>query len=350
VELRISVGDLLAAADDRDLADELAAQLGRQLAEGLREASRAHTPLQTGHALCLRCRTAECGHGRPPARSAVFTGYAPNGTPRWEEFTSRCLSLDPERAARLYGPGPRIVALVHPGGELCRDLLPEFGGASPSFKLLAQLDFGLLPLADERVAASVQVLRLHPPRARPRTQLHLVGLHPHELEVAPAELGGLQPGTLLDLLRSARNRAPGLQFKAAGVARDGAAPPPEELATGLLNRLRSGLERMARQHTRRTQHAGQHREAADRPLEVALDDARYVADPNLLWDLHRKTCIVLGPRGRVHVFTATARLVTSLKLDRDAVRRRRSRGRWVETTTEQRAEFRASLARRLPDA
>lgn len=347
--LRLSLADLQASAGDPAVSAALAEGILAQIVEALRDASRAHTPLQVGRALCLRCREGGCDHARPTSRSAVFIGYAPNGTPRWDEFTSRCLALDPGRAARLYGPSPQISALVHPGAELCRDLLPEFGGSSPSFRLLAQLDFGLLTLREERVAASVQILRLHPPGAQARTQLHIVGLDPRELEVDPAQLGGRDPGRLLDLLRSVRQRAPGLAHRAAGVARNGAAPPLDELAQGLLNRLRSGLERTSRQRSRRTLHAGHHSEAADRPLEMALRDARYAGDDALLVEPRRATCIVLGPRGRVHVFSESARLVTSLKLDGDAVRRRRSRGRWQEATPEQRDAFRQALRQRLVD-
>ncbi|MDY0058178.1 MAG: hypothetical protein RBU45_00065 [Myxococcota bacterium] len=329
--------------------EPLAAQVLAQVETALRRASRHLPSLQAGEAWCFLCRRPGCPHAQPPDRQTVFAGYNPTGTPRWEPFAGRCLSLVPERADRLFGPHAETLALVHRGDRLCRELLPEFGRASLGLVLLAQLDLGFFDLGRERICASFQALRVHPQGGRPRLLLHPVGLRPRELEVEPEELGGLDPLPLRDLLRASHERLQGLLLKeAGGPPRDEPSAALADLAEGVLNKLKGGLERMFRQRERRTRHAGERSQEPGRPVEQALRDATAVAAGDLLCDAHRRTLIVLGPRGRAHVFSATAQLVTSLKLDRDAVRRRMDRERWRTADASELAAFRQALAARLP--
>jgi len=347
VELRLPL-ELLLRPEDPAAQELLAQTLQQQAQEQIRSASRSAPSVALGEAWCLRCRRQGCDHAAPPERGQVFAGYAPNGTPRWESFAALCLRDVPERAGLLYGPGASLVGIVRSGEALCRDLLPDFGSQSEGFQLLAQLDFGLLPLQGERIAASVQVLRLHPAGGRPRLSLHPVGFHPRELELDPADLEGLDPAPLLALLRSTRQRLEGLILRARGSGAE-QGRSLAELAEGSLSRLKGGLERMARQRSRRTLHAAARSEQAERPLEGALGDAEAARDGDLYWDERRSTVVVLGPRSRVHVFSPRAQLVTSLKLDRDAVRRRVSRERWRLASAAEVEAFRAALRERIAD-
>lgn len=345
VSLRLAL--LHCRAEEEEQREDLARELLQQLEAALRQASRSAIPLVPGEAWCLLCRRPGCPHSRPPDRQHVCVGYAPTGMPRWETFANRCLAARAERVDRLFGPRPEVLALVQRGDELCRDLLPEFGRASGGFRLLAQLDLGYFELGGERVAASFQAIRLHPPGGPPRLVLHPVGLWPRELEAEPEDLCGVDPVALSSLLRSTSSRLEGVLWRGAGLARGGEPPPPlEELAEGVLSKLKGGLERMFRQRERRTRHAGERRMLPGRPIEQALRDACSASDDELLLDPRRGTLVVLGPRGRVHVFTLAAQLVTSLKLDRDAVRRRRERGRWQAASPADAASFRGALLSR----
>jgi hypothetical protein len=64
----------------------------------------------------------------------------------------------------------------------------------------------------------------------------------------------------------------------------------------------------------------------------------------LLRDGRRGTVVVLGPNHRVHVFSTEGRHITSLLLDKEAVRRRQRRERWEPLGAEALAAFRAGLA------
>jgi len=103
--------------------EPLAAQVLAQVETALRRASRHLPSLQAGEAWCFLCRRPGCPHAQPPDRQTVFAGYNPTGTPRWEPFAGRCLSLVPERADRLFGPhaetssGSRGCCSRRPGGH-----------------------------------------------------------------------------------------------------------------------------------------------------------------------------------------------------------------------------------------
>jgi hypothetical protein len=68
-----------------------------------------------------------------------------------------------------------------------------------------------------------------------------------------------------------------------------------------------------------------------------------VHDQAILWDTEKATIVVVGQKGRVHVFTPQARHVTSVVLQGSAIDRRRQQGRWREAEPEERGEFRVHL-------
>ena len=57
--------------------------------------------------------------------------------------------------------------------------------------------------------------------------------------------------------------------------------------------------------------------------------------------------VVLGPRGRIHVFSPDARHVTSVMMQGSAVFRRRQQHRWRPAEPGERGEFRIRLKQRL---
>ena len=91
--------------------------------------------------------------------------------------------------------------------------------------------------------------------------------------------------------------------------------------------------------------------SADRPTDHAWRDADEAADDELLRDARRQTIIVLGKRNRAHVFSATARHITSLRLEGDELARKVQGRRWVALDESAARSFRAALAAgaRRPD-
>ena len=61
-------------------------------------------------------------------------------------------------------------------------------------------------------------------------------------------------------------------------------------------------------------------------------------EEELLFDTRRETLIVLGERGRAHVFNQAGKLVTSIRYSPFSIERRRKNGIWRPATS---AEIRA---------
>ena len=87
-----------------------------------------------------------------------------------------------------------------------------------------------------------------------------------------------------------------------------------------------------------------------RPASPALplrsNTARYVTTPRTTTiAVPKNTVCVIGPKGRVHVFTPEAKHVTSVNMQRSAIERRRQQGRWRMAEPEERGEFRIQVKR-----
>lgn len=63
----------------------------------------------------------------------------------------------------------------------------------------------------------------------------------------------------------------------------------------------------------------------------------------MLVDRRRDTLIVVGERGRAHVFNRRGKLVTSIRGTPDSIARRRERGRWRPAEQEEIADLKERI-------
>jgi len=117
----------------------------------------------------------------------------------------------------------------------------------------------------------------------------------------------------------------------------------EEFVLPLLQDLAKQLQGRTRSVGRRTQHGLERSEQGQRPTSRAYPDAGEASDSAIRWDSDQSTVVVLGAKGRVHVFTPEGRHVTSVAMQRAAVERRRQQGRWRLAEPEERGEFRIRI-------
>jgi hypothetical protein len=61
---------------------------------------------------------------------------------------------------------------------------------------------------------------------------------------------------------------------------------------------------------------------------MALADLARATPESLFYDTRRETLIVLGDRGRTHVFNQDGKLVTSVRYEPAAIEKRRHNGIW----------------------
>jgi hypothetical protein len=312
-----------------------------------------HTAVfQPGRIFCFRCQSAECEHAVPAEGRQVFTGYRGTGAPRFQDFGQWLLQRRDPRVDLLYREPPQLVAVASSGGELTSDLLPEFrqGG----YRLHGQVAVGWFQAPDSAIpglrrpiAATFQVISSRARNEnghRRRFGLNVIATGPsgEPLDHLWDRLGEIPWG---DAVRWAQAVLGGIEQQLARAPRtpDKAIEPRIE---GLLGALARRLEKGSRGKERRTQHAQQRHREGDRPTRMALADLARATPENLLVDTRRETLVVVGDRGRAHVFNQAGKLVTSVRYNPAIIEKRRQNGHWRAAGAD---EVRALRERLAPD-
>lgn len=272
---------------------------------------------------------------RPTEPRQVFDGYSSTGKPSFADFVTLAIERKDADVERMLAGEEIVLTHVSMGRVLRTQQLAEFGGNSPVFKILGQVDAGLFRVLGDagRCAFSFQLLRGTTLEGRVRLRLHPVGA------VDPMDLA--DPALMQIMSRFQRKldtEALRLEGKMKGEEVD-----EEEFVLPLLQDFAKQLASRTRNQGRRTQHGVERSETSQRPTPKAYPDASEANDAAILWDIDQSTVIVLGPKGRVHVFSSVARHVTSVVMQRSAVDRRRQQGRWRLAEPEERGEFRIQI-------
>jgi hypothetical protein len=344
LHLPLSLGG--AEDEPRRFAAELVRSIDRLLDDAVQHAA----AFRPGHAWCHRCERADCEHSRPPGCRHVFVGYAPTGTPRWEDFAQVALDLGHPEVDRLYDPAPAFLTLVQGKEQLHQGMLQAFRDGS--YELLGQVTAGFytVPTRLEEgrgvLALSFQAAASRPSRGRRRIGLNLIGLTP--------------AGESLDLLWDRQDELPWRRAvrwaqtalgtlnrsRRGGGSPRGAEAGEERIQSrveGILRGLARRLERDRRARGRRTRHAEQRHSSGERPTRKALDDAREANPESVMVDESRGTLVVLGERGRTHFFTPDGKLVSSVRYGKDAIARKIKHDRWRPATAEEARVLRSRL-------
>jgi hypothetical protein len=317
-------------------------QMSRDAEEALQTALQEliqHTAVfQPGRVFCFRCHSAECEHAVPSDGRQVFTGYRGTGAPRFQDFGQWLLQRRDPRVDLLYREPPQLVAVVSSGAELTADLLPEF--RKSGYRLHGQVAVGWFLAPDAAVpghrrpiAVTFQVISS---RGR-RFGLNVIGTGPHgePLDHLWDRLGEIPWG---DAVRWAQTVLGGIEHQLARAPRGDpkqAHQAIEPRIEGLLNALARRLEKGFRGKERRTQHAQQRHREGDRPTRMALADLARATPENLLVDTRRETLVVVGDRGRAHVFNQAGKLVTSVRYSPAVIEKRRQNGLWRQAAAEE---------------
>ncbi|MCC6673296.1 MAG: hypothetical protein IT458_19700 [Planctomycetes bacterium] len=312
----------------------------QQILKRIQEVRSHERALVPGAVYCYFQDTAQAQHCRPEQPREVFDGYASTGRPVFTDFVTMAIERKDPLLDRLLAGDDVILTHVTMGRVLRTQQLQEFGKTSPVYRILGQVDAGLFPLLnDERKAAfSFQLLRGTTLEGKPRLRLHTVGAV-DLLDVADPEVA--------NLVYRFQRRLDAESLRLAGLHKSGTeALDEEEFVLPLLKDLAQALSGYSRRAGRRTQHAVERSDQGVRPTAKAYEDAEQAGDLDLLQDDVEGTVVVVGPKGRVHVFTTDAKHVTSLNMQGSAVAKRRQQGRWRPAEPEERGEFRLQLKRR----
>jgi hypothetical protein len=334
------------------LRDGQIGKLGRDASESLQEAVEAllhHSALfQPGRVLCLRCQQATCEHSAPADGRQVFAGWGPAGLPRFVDFGQWLLQRRDPRVDLLYKESPQLLTVVVPEAELAGGLIPAFRQREDSYRIHAQVTAGWYQAPDpasgtrKPFAVSLQVVSTRARRNQRRFGVNVVGSGP----------GGEPLGNLYDKIgeipwgeavRWAQGVLVGIEAQLDQSPRT-PREAVEKRIEGVANAVARRLEKDGRGKERRTRHGQQRHAEGDRPTRMALADLAHAHGENLLFDTRRETLVVVGERGRAHVFNLAGKLVTSVRYSPDVIEKRRQTGLWRPAAAEEIRKVREQVA------
>ncbi len=301
------------------------------------------TVLRPGRIYCLRCGSTECEHSAPPDAREIFAGYGASGLPVFIDFAQWLLERQHPRLDRLYDQPPGLVTEVVSGRELTEELLDAFRDRKTDFHVHGQVVAGwyrvlrpdrksgtALALTFQVISSRVRGGRRGKPRRR--LALNVLGRGPggEPLEDLYARLGSIPwqgvvhwGQQVLQTIEKAQGRK---------------STTPEALSRrveGMLNGIARRLEQDRRARDRRTGHAEKRHTQGDRPTRMAFTDLTRGGDDRIFRDERRETMIVLGERGRAHVFNSGGKLVTSIRYSPESIERKIRREIWRPATAEE---------------
>lgn len=301
---------------------------------------------QPGKVLSLRHDGPEPEHYGPEDPRQVFVGYGPSGVPQFRDFGQWMIERRDPRVELLYREPPRLLTVVVSGRELAARLLPAFRDAKSDYRVHGQVAAGWFRVPGhggrENLALTFQVVSSRRGSSASRSRRRRLGLN--VLGMAP---GGEPLETLYDRMHrlpwaSAVDWAQEV-LESIGRSVGRKSTTPEQLSKrieGLLGGLARRLERPERSKKRRTRHAQKRHGEGERPTGSAQADLARASRENVFYDVRRETLVVLGERGRAHVFNPKGKLVTSIRTNPDAVARKQKKGTWRPASAEQVAELR----------
>jgi len=334
VELRLRLPTL----ERGDWVAESRQETSQSIDEALARLLLHRSVFRTGHVYCLRCASPDCEHSVPTFSTEVFAGYSPSGIPKFRDLGQWLLELKDPRIDQVYRTPPGLVAHLATGEQLLEHLLPAFRDADSGYHIHGQVAVGWYMFPTEYglptpVALTFQVVSTRPKKGRRRFGLNLIGVGPDDepLENLFDRIGEIP---WLDASRWAHSIL-------RDVERSVSRPKPanekqvEKRLAGMLAGLVRRLEHQRRSRDRKTHHGQKRHLDRSRPTDRAFADLDQAKDENILFDTRRETLVVIGDRGRTHVFNPSGRLVTSIRYSPTAIEKRLQRGLWKAATHDQ---------------
>lgn len=310
--------------------DALAAEVSEELDRALASLLHHLHVFRPGRVWCYRCASAGCEHGAPSGSLEVFAGYGPSGLPRFVELGQRLLEVRHPEVDQLYRQPPGLLTHVATEDELTRDLLPAFRDRVGDYRLHGQVAVGLYPARDEGgvphpLALSFQVVSTGD-RGRRRFGLNLVGAAPggEPLEVLQDRIGEIPWAEAASWAQRTLTEIEGWATRKP----KGGPAAVQRRVEGLLGGLARRLEKGRRARDRKTRHARERHEDPNRPTRMALSDLASAREDSVLLDTRRQTLVVLGDRGRAHVFNERGKLVTSIRYSPASIEKKVGLGLW----------------------
>lgn len=319
VELPLAAGTAL---------DRAAGATREQLRQAVEQAIEASAALQPGRVLDLR--NGEAGAAPPDGRH-IFTGYEANGAPRFTPFHQWLLDIQHPDQEQIYRQPPGLVTVLLDEEDLYGEVLPAFKPKRPAVTVRGQLVGGWFQVphrngAPGYIALTFQALEVHGRKGH--FALEILGRGPdgEPLEEAVARLG-----------EAPWRSAAAWGQKALDSIRFQKVKPQSrgERIQGILGGVARRLHQVRRGKDRRTGHAEKRHRAGRRPTRMAVADLEKADHRSVYFDRRHDTLVVLGERGRAHVWSPEGKLVTSIRYTPESIERKRRAEIWRPSTKDE---------------
>jgi hypothetical protein len=342
------------------LAPELAAAIGSDLDGAVAALVTHRAAFRPGAVYCLRCQAADCEHAEPGGPREVFAGWGKTGLPHFVDFPTLLLERGDPRVDLLYDGRPALLAHTVHAGDLTAELIDAYRDNPAGYRLHGQVAAGWwkVPGPDGHqhpVAVTLQVVSTRPQGVPRRYGVNLIGRGPDDepLENVYDRLGELPWSAALrwaqeaveSVGRTAKGKPKGGKEKeqAKGKAKAGGGQQVERRLHGILDGLARRLEKKHRADDRKTGHARERHKQGDRPTHMALADLARAGNDDVLVDRRQETLVVLGDKGRAHVFNPEGKLVTSIRYAPEAIERRKKKDVWRPASAAEVAALKGSV-------
>ena len=373
VRLPLSLGAGAEGVQNQQMLQSLADEVRQEARDEIEALLLERTAFRPGHVVNLRTGEAEGKGTSPPDGRFVFAGWSPSGVPRFLDFAQMLLERKHEQQYRLYNKPPALLTLVQERDDLRRELLPAFADSeaatASAIRVHGQVVAGWFRVSRDEGTDAVQALTLQvvsvgaPGRAARRYALNVLGLGPegealsevvarfdarfdapppwqHAVDWAQKALG-----TLNGSEKEGRSKKP----KVRGKPKATKSPQREDSANvekrlrGILSGLARRIEQRDRSRRRRTGHAQARHEDGDRPTRMAMQDLARAGAEEVLVDPRQETLVVLGERGRAHVFNEFGKLVTSIRYTPESIEKKRRHDIWRPATRDEIQQLRKTV-------
>jgi hypothetical protein len=315
---------------------EMAQALHDTLREGLEQRVLSAGLLVPGRAWCFSTESFDSDYCRPEDPRQVLVGYGLEGRPRYADLVTLAIERKHESVDDLLAGKEGAVSFVESGKTVSEGVRPAFDPDSIPYRLVAQAVCGLFESSEEgrRVALTLQVLA-HDDEAG---KLQLLA-HP----VSAVDLMDLPDPGIRRILRSFQHKLVQLAQQLDGKKAAGEEVDVEEEVLPHLREVARRLAQDAKNRERKTNHARERSAEGQRPTQLAFPEARSARDHHLYIDNEEQTMVVVGKKGRIHVFSPDGRHVTTLVMSPASVRQRVKAGRWRQAEPAERGAFREAV-------
>ncbi|MAE75366.1 MAG: hypothetical protein CMJ85_00665 [Planctomycetes bacterium] len=312
-------------------------KLVRDLRGGLEKRVLEAGMLVPGRAWCFSTASFDSDYSRPEDPRQVLVGYGLEGRPRYADLVTLAIERKHESVDELLAGKEGAVSFVEAGAAVTEGVKPAFDPDAIPHRLVAQSIAGLFASAEEgrRVALTIQVLAHDGEDGKLRLVVH---------PVSAVDLMDLPDPNLRRILRSFQTNLIQIAKTIDGERAAGKEVDVTEAVLGPLRELTRQMSADARNRERKTTHARERGGEGDRPTQLAFPEARSAHDHHLYIDNEEQTVVVIGKKGRVHVFSPDGRHVTTVVMPPANVRQRVSAGRWRPAEPPERGAFRDAIA------